>query len=138
MILILLAVGNLSQANCKKIKVDGLTYIDLPIALTTQRGAVINSLLCHKSMTEPLTKAMQCVIIVGLEAELTTTGGCFCYRNVAGTDRLSRHANGTAIDLNPGLPMSPGIVDCFEQSGFEWGGRWSNPDPMHFELKEIK
>ena len=58
--------------------------------------------------------------------------------NVAGTDRLSRHANGTAIDLNPGLPMSPGIVDCFEQSGFEWGGRWSNPDPMHFELKEIK
>jgi hypothetical protein len=25
----------------------------------------------------------------------------------------------------------------FEKWGFEWGGRWSRPDPMHFELDRL-
>ena len=54
------------------------------------------------------------------------------------------HAFGLALDLNVqrnlyGTPggMHPDIVAIFEKWGFEWGGRWDRPDPMHFELNSI-
>jgi hypothetical protein len=30
--------------------------------------------------------------------------------------------------------MDPRVVEIFERWGFEWGGRWLVPDPMHFEF----
>jgi hypothetical protein len=30
--------------------------------------------------------------------------------------------------------MDPRIVEIFDRWGFVWGGRWSTPDGMHFEL----
>ena len=73
---------------------------------------------------------------------------------------LSLHAWGIAIDLDPaqnsahdfgdhppprpwsstwvklwpdGLPMQ--FVEAMEAAGFDWGGRWSLCDPMHFQIK---
>jgi len=87
----------------------------------------------------------------------------FNYRVIAGTDRLSLHAAGRAIDINPlqnpyivhGLSSPPGlvydprnkgalvagsaIVQAFTSRGWEWGGNW-NPlgkdgtiDYQHFQ-----
>jgi hypothetical protein len=54
------------------------------------------------------------------------------------------HAFGLAVDLNVstnGLgtrgDMHADIVRIFEKWGFRWGGWWSRPDPMHFELAQI-
>jgi len=53
---------------------------------------------------------------------------------------LSRHSWGIAIDINAGFcpvgkrghqPLS--IVKVFESHGWAWGGRWHDPDEMHFE-----
>jgi len=54
---------------------------------------------------------------------------------------LSLHSWGAAFDLNPStnkygqrdhdLPET--LIKIFEERGFEWGGRWSTPDPMHFQ-----
>ena len=89
---------------------------------------------------------------------LHSVGG-YCWRNVAGTARLSEHAYGTAVDLNsdanycitfssgsttgthwtPGedplsIPAFGSVVRIFEKYGFTWGGdAWSGKaDYMHF------
>jgi peptidoglycan L-alanyl-D-glutamate endopeptidase CwlK len=81
-------------------------------------------------------------------------GGGFNWRLIAGTDHLSMHAFGSAIDINVAysdnwrwhklgasgvlpyknrIPMA--IVALFEKYGFIWGGRWYHYDTMHFEYR---
>ncbi|MCR4942685.1 MAG: SH3 domain-containing protein [Campylobacter sp.] len=73
--------------------------------------------------------------------------GTFFWRKVAGTDRLSMHSYGAAIDINVAnssywqwhkkyfnnLPKD--VVDIFEKHKFIWGGRWEHFDTMHFEYR---
>lgn len=79
-------------------------------------------------------------------------GGGFNWRVIAGTDLLSVHSFGAAIDINTDysdywlwaksgktiayknrIPLS--IVALFEAQGFIWGGRWYHYDTMHFEYR---
>lgn len=53
---------------------------------------------------------------------------------------LSVHSWGAAIDINPHEnaygtfgSIDPNIVYILRLNGFEWGGLWSNLDPMHFQ-----
>lgn len=82
----------------------------------------------------------------------------FNYRTIARTDKLSNHAFGKAVDLNPRLnPYIRGdfvqpqnaiydvkksgtltkdsvIVSCFKERGWTWGGDWMDrKDYQHFE-----
>lgn len=90
---------------------------------------------------------------------------CFNFRPVAGTGRLSQHAYGRAIDINPlynpyitsdgFVPVNAGdYVDrsaenpykidrndlcyqLFDERGFTWGGSWNSvKDYQHFQKKE--
>jgi hypothetical protein len=86
-----------------------------------------------------------------LQPFLQRLSGGFAQRTIAGTDRLSAHAFGIAIDLDKSKsdywrwqPMGPhrwrnripqAIVDAFEAEGFIWGGRWYHYDTMHFEYR---
>jgi hypothetical protein len=88
----------------------------------------------------------------------------FNVRTVAGTGRISMHAYGLAIDLNPihnpyvahlqeRLVVSPqagaaylvrknqrpgmaeAVIDVFADHGFTvWGGYWNSPDYQHFQV----
>lgn len=81
-------------------------------------------------------------------------GGSFNWRRISGTDRLSVHSYGAAIDLNAKLggywqwagskagavgdfenriPLE--VVQSFERYGFIWGGKWHHYDGMHFEYR---
>jgi hypothetical protein len=84
-------------------------------------------------------------------------GGSYKWRKVKGTNRLSLHSFGIAIDLNvkqssywewdckctdehqilaPHLSKIPQIIiDTFEKYGFIWGGKWYHYDTMHFEYR---
>lgn len=86
---------------------------------------------------------------------LLPSAGTFNWRMVAGTQRLSNHSFGIAIDLHVkhahywrwskefkaglalkwqnSLPM--GLVKVFERHGFIWGGKWYHYDTMHFEFR---
>lgn len=85
---------------------------------------------------------------------LVPSAGTYNCRTIAGTDRMSMHAYGAAIDINteftdywrwakPGADGShrwrnripKAIVDVFERHGFIWGGRWYHFDTMHFEYR---
>jgi hypothetical protein len=80
---------------------------------------------------------------------ITNIAGTYNHRTIAGTNRLSAHSFGIAIDLNVkesaywkwdkkynfrnNFPQE--IVDIFEEHGFIWGGRWYHYDTMHFEYR---
>lgn len=65
-------------------------------------------------------------------------------RSIRGSSKLSQHAYGNAIDINPGKnPMGygplktdlpPNVSDMAAKWGLSWGGDWKNrKDAMHFE-----
>ena len=92
-------------------------------------------------MFAPLTQALSCVMLEGVWDKIESYDGCYNHRNKRGRRDLSEHAYGTAIDINASTnqmgdtpSIHPTIVACFEDAGFEWGGRWQVPDGMHFEL----
>ena len=80
------------------------------------------------------------------------SSGTFNYRVISGTNRLSPHAFGIAIDLArdsrdywkwasreqgqkrlEGYPKE--IVALFEKYNFVWGGKWGHFDILHFEYR---
>ena len=88
-----------------------------------------------------------------LQSYVEKLGGTFNWRKIAGTERLSSHSFGTAIDLNVDKSaywrwQSPAqletfsrqywpveIIEAFEAHGFIWGGKWWHFDTMHFEYR---
>lgn len=106
-------------------------------------GVIPKRIYCNKDMVEPLTKAFKNLIATGHVKELKTWDGCFNIRNKRGTlDSMSLHSWGVAIDVNAAWngfgkkpTLSSGFVKCFTDAGFDWGGLWTKPDGMHFQLK---
>lgn len=85
---------------------------------------------------------------------LLPAAGTYNCRVIAGTDRVSPHGYGIAIDIavkhshywrwskpaRDGGPVyrndiPPEIVRVFERHGFIWGGKWYHYDTMHFEYR---
>lgn len=92
---------------------------------------------------------------------VANNSSAFNYRVIAGTNKLSNHGKGLAIDINP--LMNPHVIrgvanpkegqkysdrtlgekgmitkddiihKAFTSRGWEWGGDWTNPDYQHFE-----
>lgn len=81
----------------------------------------------------------------GLSDKLRTYSGAFAPRHMLHDPRrpVSVHAYGAAIDFEAawngyGVPLERAginreVVRCFEECGWEWGGRWGEPDAMHFQ-----
>ena len=85
---------------------------------------------------------------------VANNSSAYNFRFVSGTTKLSDHAIGLAIDINPKqnpwlhpsalnkFPYVPGekgtiekgdqVVTIFEKYGWSWGGNWRNPDYQHF------
>lgn len=85
---------------------------------------------------------------------LKPSAGTYNCRAVAGTERISAHGHGIAIDISveysdywfwtkPSPDSSYSyknripweIVEIFEKNGFVWGGKWYHYDTMHFEYR---
>lgn len=107
---------------------------------------ILGSVTCHRLLLPQLHAALSDVATEGLSESIYQYGGCYVPRFI---DRdpskpLSMHAFGLAIDVNTPSnqlgtrgDMDPAVVEIFERWGFVWGGRWSRPDPMHFELGRL-
>lgn len=114
---------------------------DVPAEL--EIGVVPKRLYCNKDMVAPLTTAFKNLISTGFIKELKTFDGCFNIRKKRGASSPSLHSWGVAVDVNAGWnafgakpTLSAGFVKCFTDAGFTWGGAWSNPDGMHFQLSK--
>jgi hypothetical protein len=107
-------------------------------------GVIPKKIYCNKDMVKPLAAALQALITTDHVKELKTWDGCFNIRKKRGQASMSLHSWGIAVDLNAAWNcfgckpvLSAGFVKCFTDNGFEWGGTWSKPDGMHFQLAKI-
>jgi len=80
----------------------------------------------------------------------SSAGGTYNCRKIGGTNAWSLHAYAVAIDINPdrnkfGSPLRHDYPDEFIElveemetvngkNVFDWGGRWNNPDAMHWQI----
>jgi hypothetical protein len=90
----------------------------------------------------------------GLAPFFSPVAGGFNWRRIAGTNRLSAHAYGIAVDINAELGgywrwsgaqegavgaffnrVPWRLVEAMERRGFIWGGKWHHFDGMHFEYR---
>lgn len=110
-----------------------------------KRIPLLGLTVCHRLMWEPLEGALNQIIDEGLsdyisKEEFQTSGGCYAPRRISRFDAggsISRHAWGIAIDINTKSGYPQRIVEIFNSWGFAWGGTWTSPDEMHFELRDL-
>jgi D-alanyl-D-alanine carboxypeptidase-like protein len=122
-----------------------LARIDLPGEIKLGwSDKKVSAIRCHQLLTQQFKAAFGAIHAAGLWDQIHTFDGCFSYRPKRGAPgNLSLHSWGIAIDLNEATnkqgttgDMHPGLIQCFEALGFLWGGRFSNPDPMHWQMAE--
>ncbi len=101
------------------------------------------SVTVHKNLVPSLQRInMRWLQMGGQNFYRVTSVAAYNCRNVAGTSRLSVHAYGLAIDINPAqnpygstliTNMPATFVNFFRNEGWGWGGNWSSKkDAMHF------
>jgi len=116
--------------------------------IVTAQVPILGPVRCHRLMIPQLRGALTEIERAGLAQHIKPQeyAGCYVPRFIERDPSrpISLHTWGIAVDLN--VPtnqmgtrgdMHPGVVAAFERWGFRWGGRWSYPDPMHFELAAL-
>ena len=145
------ASGSLIGTMTFKILEDGFIkpnreWVNLNIATATV--PIVGEVTCHRLLIPQLSAALTEISEEGLSDLIRPDdyGGCYVPRFI---DRdpslpLFMHAFGLAADFNVSTNLlgtqgdqDPRVVAIFEKWGFEWGGHWDRPDPMHFELARI-
>jgi hypothetical protein len=129
-----------------------LITIDLPYTMYYDKQPV-KKMRCHKKVAQAFLNVFNDLLKTYgerklNELEITDFGGCFNYRLMRGSKtKLSAHAWGTAIDLDPNRntlketsttarfakPEYKAMIDIFEKHGFASLGRIKNYDWMHFQ-----
>jgi len=118
----------------------GMVLWDVPTEL--EIGVIPKRIYCNKAMVKPLEAAFRNLVTRNHAKELRTYDGCFSIRNIRGRTTPSLHSYGVAIDFDAawnrlGQPskLSAGLVQCFIDAGFNWGGNFKTRlDCQHFEL----
>jgi hypothetical protein len=136
---------------------DHLKTIDLPypMLLAWDLSKQVRKLTCHKLAADSVERIFAAILAhygtldAIKQARMHLFGGCYNYRRVAGSGRLSTHAWGAGIDLDPDrnpmgkeydesdgmMPLA--VVEIFEAEGWAWGGRFKNRiDAMHFQATQ--
>lgn len=114
----------------------------------------VRSFRVHQACSQSLYRILSAIWTrysedqTAIEADgLHLFGGAYNYRPKRGSNSLSCHAYGAAIDINPDAgafqqvkpknaqPVVPQVVyDCFIAEGWVSGQDWTKPyDPMHFQ-----
>ena len=115
--------------------------------IRTEEVPILGRVTCHRVVLPQLRAALEEIRDAGLSGEIHPDeyAGCYYPRFIAGTQQLSLHSFGIALDLNvPGNQrgtvgeMNRAVVAIFERWGFAWGGDWAWTDPMHFEMNAVK
>lgn len=121
-----------------------------------QNGTVRFAMSARQCVVGQLQAALDAIAAEGPDMDrfLENPGGSFNWRKIAGTQRLSAHSYGIAVDFNTQLggywrwdSASEGAVGDYnnaypeqlvrhmERFGFIWGGKWHHYDGMHFEYR---
>lgn len=107
---------------------------------------ILGRVTCHRVIIDQLAAALAEIQAAGLAGEIYQYAGCWVPRHMLWDPSrgISNHAWGLALDMNvptnqygAAPSMHPRIVETFRKWGFKWGGDFSTPDGMHFELERV-
>jgi hypothetical protein len=135
-----------------KWEVTNLVYIPIPwkAYLAGTSTELKRGIRVHKKVVDSLTRILDYLWeLFGKDQEaiekvdLHQIGGTYFFRARRGSRRVSMHARGAAIDIDPADnpmgragkgDMDPRIVEAFKKEGWRWGGDYKGTkDKMHFE-----
>lgn len=112
-----------------------------PLPLGWKRSVIVRTARVNQAIAAEVDRALRAIRAAGLWDDVVTFDGGYTWRSQRGSDRLSMHSYGGALDFNAATnrlgtagDMNPRIVEVFENFGWDWGGRWRRPDPMHFQF----
>jgi peptidoglycan hydrolase-like protein with peptidoglycan-binding domain len=128
-----------------------IVKVSLP-ALSKATGGKYTSMYWHKSADEQLVKFFEELEKQNLHTKILSFAGSYVPRFIRGSrSQLSNHSWGTAFDINVpynGLNKTPAqigqkgcvreLVPIAHEFGFYWGGNFSRPDGMHFEIAVVQ
>ena len=123
-----------------------------PMVASWNPRIVITRIQCHRRVAASLERVLQGILdhygsVASVRsARMHLYGGVYAFRRISGSSRLSLHAYGAGIDLDPeqnplGREWRPDrgmmpleVVALFEREGWKWGGRFrGRKDCMHFQ-----
>jgi hypothetical protein len=133
----------------------GVTPSMRPIAWLPRHGGGNVNVTAVNGVADQLAKVSRDLdeLPAAMIKYLVPMSGIYNCRPIAGTNRLSVHAFGAAVDINAKFghywqwskPLAgklvwqnqipQEIVEIFERHGFIWGGRWYHFDSLHFEYR---
>jgi hypothetical protein len=117
--------------------------LPFPVTLSWDHSQTVRAIACHKLLANAFSGVFDRIQSSGLQTKITSFGGCFSFRSQRTGTKLSTHAWGIAIDLNPETnaqgtagDMDQELISIFRVAGFKWGGDWEGKtrDPMHFQF----
>lgn len=123
------------------------------MVLAWDRSRTVKRIRIHKSCAPSLERVLDGIAqqYPGQEQlerhRLHLFGGAYHFRLMRGSTKLSMHAYGCAIDLDPeGNPLGcrwrtgmipRAVVEAFAREGWVWGGGWKRPDAQHFQAARV-
>jgi hypothetical protein len=104
--------------------------------------SLVTHIYANVDIHEPFIAALTAVHQKGLGRLLHTYDGCWNIRATRGSQQMSAHAYGLAVDLNAaenplratsgGFYNHPDFIECFTHQGFDSGCYFTHrKDPMH-------
>lgn len=136
---------------------SGRCYLPFPFVIAWDTDQQISSFSCHRLVAKPLTALFaEAAEHYGeakfKELRLHYFGGCYNYRAMRGSSRLSMHSWGMAVDIDPernafrqtgataslAKPEVAPFWDIVEKHGGVSLGRHSNTDWMHFQFARFR
>ena len=147
--------SNMDGLPDRKWEAENLVRIAPPYPMIIAwNGQPLSRITIHKKCAESLLRALGVIGNKFNAAErdkihLNRYDGGYNFRTMRGSNNLSIHAWGAAIDLAPelnplGRPagvrplmMPEAAVLAFRNEGWIWGGPWKRPDGQHFQAARI-
>lgn len=127
-----------------------LTRYTPPFTMWYGTTVMTHGLLVHRKIVPALAAAFDEIWNGGLRQQavmdklgVSSWGGCFNIRQIAGSENYSNHSWACAVDLDPAHNgfntghghMQPIVINAFKRQGALWGGDYhGRTDPMHFEF----
>jgi hypothetical protein len=131
---------------------------DIPQEINNAIPCLPNRLYVNSTIVSRLDPIFRELILKGLHREIKTFDGCFNVRKQRGSNSISKHSFGIALDFNAAWnPLVRGVtpatrgklraakvtwsedfLDVWRNNGWECGADWQTVlDGMHFELKTL-
>ena len=121
----------------------------------THAGQQVKTLRVHRLVAGSLTQAFTNIwLSAGRDQDKVDAwgasiyGGAYNYRLMRGSNHLSIHSYGAAIDLDPArngfhdktpnFRNVPAVLEAFGDEKWTWGGKWTDSDGMHFQAARVK